>query len=192
MIIFRHDAGPAVYQAFIGFNPLSEANTPVDVTVLALARLDAWIASVVELLAETDSRGGRRQKDYADTFGKFLHLATRQLIGSVRQFAEYWHPEEFDVDSENESISARKSFVINMPRTATRVLTLPSVSKTYLAIRADWFNKYVSKMLGHIHDCYIAEFAEDFKSINRHGFNGPWSSLPPAVIDYFSEQHVHS
>lgn len=172
MAFLRHNAGLAVYQAFIGFNPASDS-TPVKGTLLSFSRLDVLLASVTELLIEKESGGGRRQKEYTDAFAKFLPIATNQLIGSIRQFAQYWFSEEFQVDTESDSIEARKFFVFTVHRTATRILTLPSTLKSFLAIRADCFNTYVSKSLGNIHDCYIAELADDFRSLHCLGSNGP-------------------
>lgn len=89
MVIVRHDAGQAVHSAFIGIDPVSSI-TPVETTIVALARLDAYIVSVIELLLEKESSGGRRQKDYFDSFGKLLCSVTTQLVKAVCQFVEYW------------------------------------------------------------------------------------------------------
>lgn len=107
MVIFRHDTGPAVYNASTSFDPASRT-TPSKTIILALARLQAWIAFVVDLLREKESGGGRRQKNYSDNFGEFLCLATTQLVGAVRQFVEYWHSRESNVDTERDSVDLRK------------------------------------------------------------------------------------
>lgn len=84
MIIFRSDAGPAVYSAFIGFQHAS-STTPVESTILALAEPDACTASFLHVLCEKESRKGRHQTDYTDTFGKLLRSDITQLVQSVRQ-----------------------------------------------------------------------------------------------------------
>lgn len=57
--LFYHSAGPAVYRAFIGSDSASSLII-VQATVLALATVEARIASVTELLVETESRRVRR------------------------------------------------------------------------------------------------------------------------------------
>lgn len=57
MVLFCQNADPALHQALFDFGLLSNS-TPSEETVLALARQDAWIASVTELLVEKESRGG--------------------------------------------------------------------------------------------------------------------------------------
>lgn len=56
MVIFRFDAGPIVYSAFIGFQSAS-STTPVKTTVLSLARLPAVVVSDIDLLREKDLEG---------------------------------------------------------------------------------------------------------------------------------------
>lgn len=79
MVIFRCGAFSAVCNAFIGLQA-APSTTPVETTVPALPRLDAWTASVVEVLREKESRAGRRQKNYSDSIGKFLRSGTAQIV----------------------------------------------------------------------------------------------------------------
>lgn len=74
--------------------------------------------------------------------------------------------------------------------TTTSVLTPPSLSKSFLAVRAERFSVYASKALGEIHDCHIAEGANDLKSVYCFGFNGPWASLLPEIIQVVSGQNL--
>lgn len=82
IICFCHDAGLALYQVITDFDPAS-STTPNKITVVSLARLNAWNVSVIDLLCEKECRGGRRRKEYSDTCRKFLRLATTQLVGAV-------------------------------------------------------------------------------------------------------------
>lgn len=66
-------------------------------------------------------------------------MATNQLLGSVRQFAQNQHSKEFEVDPESQSIEACKNLIFAMPRTATKLLTVLSVSKSSLAVQSDRF-----------------------------------------------------
>lgn len=78
MVLFSHNAGPAVQQASVGFDTLFKS-TRVEGTVPALAGIDAWKASVTELFVGKESRGRRRQKDYTDAFAKLPRTAINQL-----------------------------------------------------------------------------------------------------------------
>lgn len=42
---------------------------------------------------------------------------------------------------------------------------VPTLNKTYLAIRSDWFKSYVGDELGRIYDCYIGQFNEDYSGL---------------------------
>lgn len=128
---------------------------------------------MTELFVEKESCGGRGQKEYTDAFAKFLRMATKELIGFVCQSAQYWQSEEHGADSKSDFIKARTNALFTGLRTATRTLTLLLVSKSFLAVRASWFNAHVSKAPGDIHDCYNAQFADDFEAFHCLGSSGP-------------------
>lgn len=62
MVLSRHNAAVAVYQAAIDLDPVSKSKS-VERTTFSLARLDSWITSVIELLVENEFRSGRRRKE---------------------------------------------------------------------------------------------------------------------------------
>lgn len=88
MALSRQNASLAVYKTFMSFTPVSNSIL-ADGKVFALARADAWIAAVNEVLVEKMAFGGRRHKDYTNNFAKFLSMTTSQLVGSICQFAQY-------------------------------------------------------------------------------------------------------
>lgn len=49
---------------------------------------------------------------------------------------------------------------------ATKVLTFPSVSKSYLAIEIECFSTCVMETLGDVQDSYFPRFAKSVKSLN--------------------------
>lgn len=126
LVFFRRNACPAVHQALIGFDSLSNS-TLVRKNVFALARGEAWIASVTKLLVDNESPGDRRPKDHTDAFAKNLSTATNHLIVSAHQLVQHWHSEVLEVETESESIEARKKFVFAMSPTATNIVTMLSV-----------------------------------------------------------------
>lgn len=103
MVIFRLDAGPSVYHAFIMFDA-AFSTTPVETKILALDRLDACTAFVIEILRGEGFCGVQLPKNYSITYENFLRLATTQLVRAVRQVSEYEHSEELKVDTKNNSV----------------------------------------------------------------------------------------
>lgn len=71
----------------------------VEGTILALARLDVFIATCLTCLQDDslDSVGGHRQKPYLDTLIKLLLLTYNQLISIVQKFFNDWYPTDFRV-----------------------------------------------------------------------------------------------
>lgn len=184
MNIFRSDAGPAVYNALLGFDAAT-TTPPVKTTIFALARLYAWIASVVHLFLEEDCRKGRRKKEYPDASEQFPRSTTIELADAVCQLAEYWYPEELEADTYSTSVKLRKKFFFALCRSAKRIVSLPSLSKMFLATRPCWLHTFVSRKLGRNHDCYFAQLADKFKSVIRLGSDGPYSLLPPPAVEHF-------
>lgn len=89
------------------------------------------------------------------------------------------------MDTESSSVDLHKKPVVDMFRIAPPcILFLFSLLRLFLAIDAHLFNKLVSKIFGDFHECYVAELAEDFRSIDRLDSNGSRSSLLNAVTDH--------
>lgn len=180
VVLLLHNAGPAVYQTSLGLDPFSNS-TPVQETVLALARLSALLASVTKIVVIKESRGGHGQKHYSKVLAKVStcgHKTARRLGYSV---CEVLALKEFEIDTESESVEARQNFFFSMSHSATQTLTLPCVSKSFLAIQADGLSTSVLKSLRDLHDCYVPEFADDFKSLHCLGSNDPWLCLLRAI-----------
>lgn len=59
---------------------------------MQLTRLDAGISPVIYCVSQSEKRGGKRHKIYADTFEKFRSAGTSQLLGHVRKFVWEWEP----------------------------------------------------------------------------------------------------
>lgn len=171
--LFGSEMAIRAVHEFIGFVPELQPESGTEVTfvegsILALARLDAYVATVVTCFSDdgTDKAGGHRQKLYHDTFATFLPKAFNQLIGCIRKFVEVWCPDELNVTSL--SISDGSSSTTHS-RTATTEIYVPSLKRRLLAVSWKWFKEYISAELGAIHDCYIAEFDDTTKQLNLLG-----------------------
>lgn len=93
-------------RSIFGFDPVF-IGIQVEGAVLALASLDACIVSVIVLVLEKESRGGRGQRDYTTALAKVLSMAKHQLISSLHQFAQYWHSKKLEVSTVKKSMEAR-------------------------------------------------------------------------------------
>lgn len=185
MGLFRHNAGPAVFQAAICFEIVLNSILVEKISLTAQTRLiDSFCHQALrrKRVSWLPLTGG-----YTAAAAEFLRMATDHPLGFFRQFAQYGHSEKFEVDNKSESIKVRRSLFFTMPRTVTQTVTILSVSKSLFGVRADCFSAYVSKTFGEVHDCCIAESQDDFKSLHCHGSKSPWFALLPAIIRFVNE-----
>ena len=61
--------------------------------------------------------------------------------------------------------------MLEMERRATVVVQCTNPLEWYIAVKASWFNQYITDVMGDIHDCYIANVSSDFRSITLLGDN---------------------
>lgn len=90
-IIFPHDAGPAVYDAFLRLDTASTTPSARTLT-LKLARRFAQMASAFYTLCEKECGGDRRQKGYLKDFGQLLRFASIQLASAILHFPQRESP----------------------------------------------------------------------------------------------------
>lgn len=137
-------------------------------SILTLARLDAFVATVIFCLREdrSDNVGGHRQKLYNDTFGSFLPIAYNQLIGVIAAYVKEWCPEELSASFLSTS-SLRSA--ASTEREATREVFVPSINRRLIAVSSKWFRQFISEELGEICDCYVAEFDPSTKLVSLLG-----------------------
>lgn len=141
-----------------------------------LPRLIACTASIIDLLPRQEPRASRRQKDDFDVSERLFCSATVQLVNAVRhllddvrQLAKYRHPEVLEVYIMSSSIKLRRNFVPDMNGIIQLISVFSFLSRIFPAIDASWFSISVSRDLREIQNCYLAYFADDFKSIRSLG-----------------------
>lgn len=161
--LFRTETRVHVLQKFVGFDYKDGINNSSDSSILAVTRLDAWMVTVISLLKDTDNKGGARQKEYANVYTKHLRLATNQLLGEIRCFVNYWCPCELQIPTVTDNDS--RSALLNMTRSATIIVQLPSTGEIYIALKASWFNEFICSDIGHVHDCYLAKISRTWDEI---------------------------
>ena len=161
-----------VYHIFLGYNPKDETNACVSNTFLSISRLDAWIATVVQLLVEKESRGGGRQKIYNDTFMNHYNASVQQFIGETRKFVQYWAPHELELPTAElptaSTVQMKEAF-LSMERDVTVIVHSRKYETTYISVKHSWFSQFITPLLGEIHDCYIARIRNDWTSIELLG-----------------------
>ena len=174
--LFTNEFSTQLFNMFIGFDPYEDPDNVCETSIVSLTRLDAWVATVVQLLVCTEKRGGGRQRDYSHFFHRNHMGAVSQFTQIAYRFVHYWAREELEVPETGGSSSRER--IINHPRTATIILHESLSNRYYIAIRSDWFSKYISSCMGIVHDCYIARISDN------------WTSIDP--ITFESERHNSS
>ena len=161
--VMRNELSFHLWTQFLGFDPFPNGDKQVATTFLSMTRLDAWIATVVQLLVNTERRGGKRQREFSDCFFNNFQSATYQFVSNIYNFVKHWHPNELQVPVPTDGDFKKASTSMN--REATVILFYPIDNVYYLAVQSEWFGKYVSANMGTVHDCYIARFSDDWKEI---------------------------
>jgi hypothetical protein len=172
--IFRNDVGKKVWECY--HNTLvglvkgkdrkeqdgdEEDGTEVEWSITAVARIDAWIMSVVALLGDESKRGGGLQKKYVQKYEEYLPIAMGQLSRSLYLFVKKWEPNDLKVwfnDDQVDGVGREDvlEHIFRRPYAATVPVHDVDVDKVYLTIERSWFNTYVSRELTGVTDAYVA------------------------------------
>ena len=197
--LFRNDAAKTVWAQFVSHKVWKTSKEEEEEdgddqkevpesSILQLARMDAWIMTVLDCLLADEKRGGKRQKLYVDTFQKFLPIAMGQLSEELYDWVKYWAPDdlatavsEFDIDAVP-TPGETKDQVFSKTYEACIPVYVPTAKCAYLAIRSDWFTTYVGDELGKVYDCYIAEFSEDYSDLKKLSGPTPAPASPFAPV----------
>lgn len=91
---FGLDVALNAYYTFLNYAPFSEEGNRVEGSIVQVARLDAWIATVATCLIERERRGYHRQKIYADTYKSRETAAIRQVVGRASSFLKSRHTDK--------------------------------------------------------------------------------------------------
>lgn len=100
--LFRKAYSLRMHHEFLGYIPDELERKLMGGTMLAIARLFAWVVPVVLYFAEREVCGVHRQKIYAVTFGRKLGRAVGMIVGQICQTGEFLEPEIFQVSFESE------------------------------------------------------------------------------------------
>lgn len=92
--MFQNDLSDTVLRQFMASNAKEVYCCEVIGTMMCVAQIEHWIATVVTGLTEMEQRGGHRENLCADMYDSMLTLANKQLIGNRGGFVRYWDPEK--------------------------------------------------------------------------------------------------
>jgi len=113
------------FQGFDAFENEAEG------TVMTLARLDAWVGTVVSCLMEPEGRGGSGQRRFQEFFARFLPMARHQILSKVREAVVREAPYDMEIRETGEGEDGM-SGEDDRQREATIVMRMKS-DKLYLA-----------------------------------------------------------
>ena len=153
----------------------------VEMSIIWLARLDALIMTVLNCMNADEGRGGQRQRLYVYTFTKYLPIAMCQISEDLYDYVKKCKAEDLEMESSvvdgmegagTDSETSAKQRVFSKTYKACVPVFVPTVNRAYLSIRHDWFSEFIGDEVGTVYDCYIAEFTEDYKKLNKISHRG--------------------
>lgn len=163
-LLLKNNVSLRVFEAFTGSEKGGELR---ESTILVLARLDAWIASVIGCLGMEGGRGGKRQRQYMELFGTYLPVALNQLVGHIRRMVHTNFPSEFEFFSTKEDGTVESFY--DKHREVSCVMEYGPQQRRYVAVKSQWFHDYISRDVGIIHDCYLAYVDHDATEVTFLG-----------------------
>lgn len=180
---------------FLGFVLEEEAtgsSTSSDTvgSILTLARLDAFTATVVSCLLDDgmDSVNSQKLKLYHEKFSCFLRLALHHLPGSIRMFIQDWCPGDLTVSCLPLLKSAASSGG-TFQREATVEIYIPSLDKRIVPGTWKLFSEKIFDELGAVHDYCIAEYGSIKDGMQPLGTKMVQVRSPPdCSLSTFSEK----
>ena len=151
-IIASNDIGSELLRTYWGYDPQS-ALQQTETSLLSVARADTWIASIVKLTSETKSKGSALQKSYQELYELCLPNAIRQLqfriyIVAIRLYHETFAVIALDLTGGIKSSQAFQDVIKVFKSSSGRHL---------LCIRDTWILRNISRQIGLIKDCVVAE-----------------------------------
>lgn len=151
-----HDIAVEVLRQFMGYisdsAPFSEVYASKTYgSIWTLARLDAFLATIIFYLREnqSDNVRGYCPKLYIDTFGSFLSIVYNQLTGFLAAYFKGWYSERLSVSFVSTSLLR---FDVYTERESVKKLFVPSVNRRQIAVSSKWIWLIISEEIGEVCD----------------------------------------
>lgn len=82
---------PLVFDAH---NLKHDVEDALNQSIVRSAQPDAWLATVVSCLTESERRNRHIQTHYKDSYWNYVQTALEQFVGSFHLYTEYWVEDE--------------------------------------------------------------------------------------------------
>lgn len=152
--LFINIAAKRAFRCLLGYKVTkSQSEFVSDVSILCLAKADAYMTTMVKWI-RVGGKGGARNCDIRDDFRKMLPIAMNAIIQDVWDDIKSTAPQELYLYIGGSKECDEDPFGNNL-REWTVVLTHPNDTYFYLLARPSYFPKMVCSWFGNVKDCYI-------------------------------------
>lgn len=91
--LFLSSGSLNIYKSLSGLNPYADIRL-TDGSIFPLARLKAWVFTVLQYVTTKNILGGSKHKLYGNALGNFLQMAPNWTISTDRRLADCSEPEK--------------------------------------------------------------------------------------------------
>lgn len=152
--IFMNNASRRAFQCLRGYNvPKSQKDYLTDVSILCLARADAYMTTMLKWI-KVGGKGGVRNCDIRDCFREMVPKAMSNILQDVWNDIKELAPHEMSPYIGNSREFGDDPFGNNV-REWTFVIIHPDDNFLYLLVRPCYFLKMVCSWFGTIKDCHV-------------------------------------
>lgn len=137
------------------------------------AMLSARVVIAVRCSVEKKKRKGHGMMKYAHSYKIMMKATATLLTKNVKKFGKHISCDDITGKKNSLSRTARKRAMTRIMSSATKVCTLSSVTKKFIAIEETWFWKFVTDALTSLSDCYVGQFLDNC-SIDPPGISTEW------------------
>lgn len=149
-----------------------DGHTSVEGIMVFLVGHDAFPVTLVSCLGNKGQHtsGGHRQRMYPSAFAEAHLKACRQVIGKVNRYVHTRVPTDLESSFISQAMrEAASSEPFNLE--ATVQVSILSAQRYVITVRSEWFSSNITADMGHIYECYIAEYGAGRKTIGLLGAN---------------------
>lgn len=172
-LFFRNAMAVEVSKGFMGYWVECEkegSENYVDERLMHPALLDAWIECVVASTNTELQRGGRRQKLFLTSCGRYLSRAAAGILKMAWEAIQNVRAANFE--SYVMGDEKRRAGCGSSERITTMTAWVPSVEKLYLAMREECFWENMARRLGPVLHCFVPSCSlveRSFQMLERTG-----------------------
>lgn len=164
LLLFGNSIFFDVFYAILAYTAPSGKNDIVEMSIIQLVRVDAWVANVLTCLEHREKNCRNRQNVYEDIFTSHVSAALNRLNEQIHRLVKIRGPEEPERQSEVTGSDSRADVaqkgLLQLWR-ATRVSFIHSINCMFISIEREWSTDYGGDLIRPTHDRYIAEVTKE-------------------------------